>query len=71
LKEASFNEQTTSPEFLYLTFFFLVNSFWANFYLGTFDMQLGDKHNLSGEQRHVFAEYFTLVITLGEHLCYS
>ena len=54
-----------SSEFFFLTLFFLIGSFWANFYIGTFDMQLGDKHNLTGEQRHEFAEYFTLVITLG------
>lgn len=57
--------QIMSREFILLTLFFLVNSFWANFYIGTFDMQLGDKHNLTGDQRHTFAEYFTLVITLG------
>jgi len=55
-----------SSEFIFLTLFFLVNSFWANFYIGTFDMQLGDKHNLTGEQRHEFAQYFTLFITLGK-----
>lgn len=54
-----------SPEFIWLTFFFLVNTFWANFYIGTFDMQLGDKHSLTPEERHDFAEAFTLVITLG------
>ena len=54
-----------SSEFINLTVFFLVNSFWANFYIGTFDMQLGDKHNLTGEQRHAFAQTFTLIITLG------
>lgn len=58
-------KQIFSSEFMLLTLFFLVNSFWANFYIGTFDMQLGDKHSLTGEQRHAFAEYFTLVITLG------
>jgi MFS family permease len=57
--------QIASPEFIWLTVFFLVNSFWANFYIGTFDMQLGDKHSLTAEQRHAFAQTFTLVITLG------
>jgi signal transduction histidine kinase len=57
--------QILSSEFLNLTGFFLVNSFWMNFYIGSFDMQLGDKHNLTGEQRHGFAEYFTLAISLG------
>jgi MFS family permease len=54
-----------SAEFMWLTFFFLINSFWANFYIGTFDMQLGDKHSLTPEQRHAFAQSFTLVITFG------
>jgi MFS family permease len=57
--------QIASPEFIWLTAFFLVNSFWANFYIGTFDMQLGDKHSLTSEERHAFAQTFTLVITLG------
>jgi MFS family permease len=57
--------QIASPEFIWLTVFFLVNSFWANFYIGTFDMQLGDKHSLTAQQRHAFAQTFTLVITLG------
>eukprot|EP00428_Durinskia_dybowskii_P067955 CAMPEP_0170367684 /NCGR_PEP_ID=MMETSP0117_2-20130122/7059_1 /TAXON_ID=400756 /ORGANISM="Durinskia baltica, Strain CSIRO CS-38" /LENGTH=366 /DNA_ID=CAMNT_0010622309 /DNA_START=572 /DNA_END=1672 /DNA_ORIENTATION=+ len=65
LKDASFNEQILSPEFFWLTFFFLVNSFCMNFYIGTFDMQLGDKHDLTATQRHAFADSFTLVITLG------
>jgi MFS family permease len=57
--------QILSAEFLWLTFFFLVNTFWANFYIGTFDMQLGDKHSLTPELRHEFAQWFTMSITMG------
>ena len=54
-----------SQEFISLTYFFLVNSFCMNFYIGTFDMQLGDIHDLTLSKRHLFAETFTLIITLG------
>mmetsp|Transcript_2839 Transcript_2839/g.6562 ORF Transcript_2839/g.6562 Transcript_2839/m.6562 type:complete len:518 (+) Transcript_2839:93-1646(+) len=65
LHDASLSEQMRSPEFIHLTLFFLVNSFWANFYIGTFDMQLGDEQMLTPLQQRDFARIFTLVITLG------
>jgi hypothetical protein len=48
-----------------LTMFFLINSFWVNFYIGTFDSQLSDGSDLTEAQAHNFARLFTLIITLG------
>lgn len=57
--------QLKSPQFLLLTFFFLVNSFWVNFYIGTFDAQIRDGSPLTVAQEHDYARLFTLVITFG------
>jgi len=65
VKEGSLNTQLSSTEFINLTIFFVVNSFWANFYIGTFDIQLADSKVLSGDEKLNFARIFTLSITLG------
>lgn len=65
LKDASLLEQLKSPEFILLTVFFLVNSFWVNFYIGTFDAQIRDGTALTVAEEHVYAQIFTLTITLG------
>jgi MFS family permease len=54
-----------SREFLHLTVFFLINSFWVNFYIGSFDVQLGDGNYLNDYERHNYARLFTLTITMG------
>ena len=65
LKEANFYEQLLSPEFLRLSYFFLVNSFWLNFYIGAFDVQLGDANFLTSSELVANASLFTLIITCG------
>lgn len=65
LKEQGFYEQLFSPEFSRLLYFFLVNSFWLNFYIGAFDVQLGDAHFLSVAELASNASLFTVVITCG------
>lgn len=54
-----------SSEFLFLLYFFLVNAFFLNFYLGILDLQLNDLHHLSAEDIHDYGRLFTLIITLG------
>ena len=54
-----------SAEFIRLTFFFLINSFWMNFYIGSFDVQLGDSRALSISEQHNYARFFTIIITCG------
>lgn len=65
LKEASLVQQLMSGEFIYLTYFFLINAFWVNFYIGTFDVQLRDQDILQPGEEANFARLFTLIITLG------
>jgi MFS family permease len=54
-----------SPEFVRLNIFFLINSFFINFYIGSLDVQLGDRRFLNEFERHDYARLFTLIITLG------
>jgi hypothetical protein len=54
-----------SPEFLYLVFFFVVNSFWANFYIGTFSSQILDQSIVTVQEEASYGRWFTLIITLG------
>lgn len=58
-------EQVTSPEFVQLTCLFVVTSFWANFYIGTFDLQLADSELLDVQGQHEYARLFTLIMTCG------
>ena len=49
-----------------LVAFFLVHTFWMNFYLGVFDMQMGDVHSsMSVAEQHNYARCFTITITCG------
>ncbi len=55
-----------SGEFLGLVSFFVVISFWANFYIGTFDVRLRDSQlSLTPLQQQDFARLFTFVMTCG------
>lgn len=48
------------------TSFFVVISFWVNFYIGSFGLQLGDSRILSGAaEEQAFARLFTVVMTCG------
>lgn len=50
---------------MYLSFFFLINAFWVNFYIGTFDLQIADLQQLEPSEAQMYAQLFTLIITLG------
>lgn len=66
LKEGSLYTQVTSEEFLLLLLFFLMHSYWGNFYIGTFDMQLSDSQLLgSAVDQQNYARIFTIIITMG------
>lgn len=48
------------------TSFFVVISFWVNFYIGSFGLQLGDSQILAGEtEEQEYARFFTVVMTCG------
>ena len=56
--------QLTSNTFVHLCAFFVVTSFWANFFIGTLDLQLGDsKLLLSAYEQRRFGRYFSIVMT--------
>lgn len=65
LKEGSIYEQLTSPAYAWITIFFLINSFWANFYIGNIDLQLGDSELYSAEEQKTFGRMFTAIMTCG------
>lgn len=65
IKEASFWEQLRSAPFVRVTVFIVVASFWANFYIGTIDIQLADGHLLSPEKQNYMVRLFTAVTTAG------
>jgi MFS family permease len=54
-----------SGEFIRLTWFFVICSFFANFYIGSFDVALGDMDYLSVDEQHYYGKLFTIVITCG------
>lgn len=56
----------TSPQFVSLVLLFMVATFWANFYVGSFDIQLGDSQLLpSEEEQQAYSRLFTIVMTAG------
>jgi len=58
--------QIASNTFVHLCFFFVVTSFWANFYVGTLDLQLGDsKLLLSAYEQRLFGRYLSIAMTAG------
>jgi len=65
IKEASFWEQLRSAPFVRVTVFIVVASFWANFYIGSIDIQLADGHLLSSEKQNFMVRLFTAVTTAG------
>jgi hypothetical protein len=65
LKLQSLSNQMKSVEFISLSIYFVVCSFWANFYLGTIDMQLGDILLLDFLERDNFGRKCTIIMALG------
>lgn len=65
LKSQTLYRQLCSAEFIELAVFFIVSTYWANFFIGTLDMQLGDVMGLNYEQRDEVGRLCTLAMTLG------
>lgn len=65
IKEASFWAQLRSAPFLRVTIFIVVASFWANFYIGTIDVQLADNHMLTPAKQNFMVRLFTAITTAG------
>ena len=66
VKELDLQGQLTSNTFIHLSIFFVITSFWANFMVGTIDIQLGDSKLLLTEyDQRLYGRYFSLIITSG------
>ena len=66
VRDLDLRGQLTSNAFVHLTLFFVVASFWANFVVGTIDVQLGDsKLLLTDYQIRLYGRYFSIVMTSG------
>lgn len=58
-------EQFRSAAFMRVTTFIVVGSFWANFYIGTIDIQLADLNFLSEREQSLMVRLFTAITTAG------
>jgi hypothetical protein len=66
LKEQGLKEQLTSNTFIHVTIFFVVTSFWANFIVGTIDVQLGDSMLLLSEvDLQLYGRLFAVIMACG------
>jgi hypothetical protein len=61
LKDQPFVTQLTSGIYLRLTTFFLIASWWANFYIATVTTELGDQGWFSAEAQHMLARWWSFI----------
>jgi len=61
LKDRTFTEQLTSGVYLRLSLFFLVTSWWANFYIATVTTELGDQQLFDVGQQHELARLLSFI----------
>jgi len=52
LQDLSFKKQLTSGVYIRIGIFFVVTSFWANFYIATVTTELGDQHRFNQAKQH-------------------
>lgn len=65
LKDKTLKEQLLSSTYINLCILFTASSFWANFYIGTIDLQLGDSHIFSLDEQKLYGRIFTAIMTFG------
>jgi len=65
LKELSLKGQILSSTYMYVCMFFVITSFWCNFFIGTIDLQLGDMQIFNSQAMKDYGNIFTLVMSLG------
>jgi MFS family permease len=65
LKDMTLKEQIMSSTYIYVCMFFVVTSFWGNFFIGTIDLQLGDMQVFGSTELKMYGNIFTLVMSLG------
>jgi MFS family permease len=61
LKDMSFKEQLSSGAYIRLSIFFLVTSWWANFYIATVTTELGDQQLFDLEKQHELARLLSFI----------
>ncbi|GMH49390.1 hypothetical protein TrRE_jg7278 [Triparma retinervis] len=65
IKDQPFSRQVTSGAFFRITLFFVVCSFWANFFIGTIGLQLGDSNQLDLPEQRRLTRLFSIISSLG------
>ena len=65
LKELNLKDQILSSTYIYVCMFFVITSFWCNFFIGTIDLQLGDMQVFNNQALKMYGNIFTLVMSLG------
>ena len=65
LKERNMKDQLMSFEYVWITLYFVINSYWTNFYVGTIDLQLGDSTLYTSTEQRNLGRLFTIVISCG------
>ncbi|CAJ1939125.1 unnamed protein product [Cylindrotheca closterium] len=61
LKEASFFDQLSSGVYLRLCIFFVVTSWWGNFYIATVTVELGDQGIFDAEMQHTLTRWLSFL----------
>jgi Major Facilitator Superfamily len=61
LTECSFQEQLSSGVYIRLSIFFLVSSWWANFYIATVTTELGDLQRFDLAKQHEMARLLSFI----------
>ncbi|GMI41422.1 hypothetical protein TrCOL_g11256 [Triparma columacea] len=65
VKDQPFANQVKSGPFFRITLFFVVCSFWANFFIGTIGLQLGDSNNIDLPEQRRLTRLFSIISSLG------
>lgn len=65
VKDQPFSMQVRSGAFFRITLFFVICSFWANFFIGTIGLQLGDSNQLDLPEQRRLTRLFSIISSLG------
>jgi MFS family permease len=65
IKDETLWNQVKSPSFIQLSVFFIITTFWANFYIGTMDLQLGDSYSMKEDERSAYGGMFTFIMGMS------
>ena len=61
LKHGTFIQQVTSGVYIRLGIFFIITSYWANYYIATVTTELGDLHYFDYEMQHTLTRWLSFL----------